>query len=495
MEIVSQYHDKEVLVLIPESQVNSLSRDPKQGGKCWRCDKVGHFAKDCRRSPDHKCGKCGHMGHFEVCCHSKQKKGRDSSRSSSRGRGTSRTKPGRGRRGGNSKEQRDVHNVTGDKSAENRVSSDDFYVYNAGSTDGQNTVELGIEDKLVNVVIDSDASFNLMSEETFSFIARGNARLFECNKRVYTYASVEPLQLKGKYSFNVRVTQTHKSLNTEFYVMCGKEATLLGRKGPELLGILRVGVSVNSCDVKSDDMETLASPIDRKALLKTKFPKVFQGLGKLKGYQLKLHIDKNVQPFALPVRRIPFSRSAKATEKLEELLKFDVIEKVEGPTSWVNPLVVVEKPNGDIRICLDMRQANQAIVREKHLVPTVEETLQEVSYAKFFSKLDLNLAFHQTEIHPDSRDITTFATPDGLCRYKRLLFGVNMATEKFQQIIWQVIKGCPGAYNLHNDLRVVGADNKEHDKNLDRVIRKLEESGLTLNYDKCDVSVSSMVTW
>ena len=61
-----------------------------------------------------------------------------------------------------------------------------------------------------------------------------------------------------------------------------------------------------------------------------------------------------------------------------------------------------------------------------------------------------------------------------------------MATEKFQQIIWKVIKGCPGTYNLHNDLRVVGADDKEHDKNLDRVIRKLEESGLTLNYDKCD---------
>ena len=94
------------------------------------------------------------------------------------------------------------------------------------------------------------------------------------------------------------------------------------------------------------------------------------------------------------------------------MLKLYVIEKVGGPTSWVNPLVVVEKPNGDIRICLDMRQANQAIVREKHPVPTVEETLQEVSYAKVFSKLDLNMAFHQTELHPDSHDITTFAAPD-----------------------------------------------------------------------------------
>ena len=77
-----------------------------------------------------------------------------------------------------------------------------------------------------------------------------------------------------------------------------------------------------------------------------------------------------------------------------------------------------------------MRQANQAILREKHPVPTVEETLQEVSYAKLYSELDLNMAFHQIELHPDSRDITTFAAPDGLYRYKRLLFGVNMATEK-----------------------------------------------------------------
>lgn len=66
-------------------------------------------------------------------------------------------------------------------------------------------------------------------------------------------------------------------------------------------------------------------------------------------------------------------------EKLNELLHLDVIEKAEGQTSLVNPLVVVEKPSGDIRICLDMRQANEAFVREKQAVPTVEETLQEVS--------------------------------------------------------------------------------------------------------------------
>ena len=195
---------------------------------------------------------------------------------------------------------------------------------------------------------------------------------------------------------------------------------------------------------------------------------------------------------AKAMRRIPFSRKQKVVDKLEELEALDVIEKVNGPTSWINPLVVVEKPNGDVRICLDMRQANRAILREKHPVPTIEETLQEMSGAKVFSKLDLNMAFHQVELAPESRDITTFAGPNGLYRYKRLLFGVNMATEKFQHIIWQILKDCPGAHNIHDDIRVTGASEEEHDERLNQVMKKLEESGLTLNYDKCQIGVSSM---
>ena len=103
------------------------------------------------------------------------------------------------------------------------------------------------------------------------------------------------------------------------------------------------------------------------------------------------------------------------TAKLKQLEELGVIEKVNGPTSWINPLVAVEKPNGDIRICLDMRQANRAILREKHPVSTVEETLQEISEAKVFSKLDLNMAFHQIELHPDSQPRMACTDTSGFC--------------------------------------------------------------------------------
>ena len=148
-----------------------------------------------------------------------------------------------------------------------------------------------------------------------------------------------------------------------------------------MLAILKFGINVNNCTKNID----CAQPLDNKAALTFKFPKVFEGLGKLKGYQLKLQQDGSIPPMAQPLRRIPFSRRQKVTAKLKQLEELDVIEKVNGPTSWINPLVCVEKPNGDIGICLDMRQANRAILREKHPDPTVEESLQEISEEYLFS--------------------------------------------------------------------------------------------------------------
>ena len=131
------------------------------------------------------------------------------------------------------------------------------------------------------------------------------------------------------------------------------------------------------------------------------------------------------------------------TAKIEELVEKDIVERVEGPTSWVSSIVVAPKPSGDIRVCVDMRCANEAIVRERIPMPTVDEVLESLNGSTVFSKLDLRLGFHQIELDEDSRDITTFATHDGLFRYKRL-FGANLAPEKYQQIIRQVLSGIDG---------------------------------------------------
>ena len=101
---------------------------------------------------------------------------------------------------------------------------------------------------------------------------------------------------------------------------------------------------------------------------------------------------------------------------------------------------------------IDMRQANTAIVRERHPIPTVDELLLDMSKSNVFSKLDLKWGFHQLLLSEDSRDITTFVTHVGLFRYKRLLFGVSSAPEIYQNEIRKVVQGIPGVANMSDDM-------------------------------------------
>ena len=105
----------------------------------------------------------------------------------------------------------------------------------------------------------------------------------------------------------------------------------------------------------------------------------------------------------------------------------DVIERVpenEG-TPWVSPIIAVPKKDGGVRICVDMRQANEAITRIRHPIPTVDDISFKLNGATHFSKLDLSQAYHQLELDEASRYITTFSTNFGLFRYKRSNYGTN----------------------------------------------------------------------
>ena len=167
------------------------------------------------------------------------------------------------------------------------------------------------------------------------------------------------------------------------------------------------------------------------------------GVGKLKDYQLKIHIDPEITPVAQPQRDVPFHVRKQVEAKLKELQNLDIIEDVEGPTPRVSPLVAVPKSNGDVRVCVDMRRANAAVIRERHPIPTLEETLQALNGAAVFSKLDLRWGYHQVELHPESRALTTFATHKGLKRYKRLIFGLSSAPEMYQYVVQPLYKEFP----------------------------------------------------
>ena len=156
-------------------------------------------------------------------------------------------------------------------------------------------------------------------------------------------------------------------------------------------------------------------------------------------------------------------------------------------------MVIAPKASGDIRLCVDLRKANGVIIRERIPIPTVDEVWENLNCSTVFSKLDLCLGFHQIELDEDFRDITTFATHEGLFRKKRLSFGVNSAPVKYRQIVRQVVCNISWVQNIADDLIVHGKNNEDHDRNLYKVLKRLEEKKLTLNSQKCQFRMYKVV--
>ena len=297
-------------------------------------------------------------------------------------------------------------------------------------------------------------------------------------RKLYAYSSNQPLPVKG--AFKCEVTVGNASEQVEFTVIQGHGESLLGRDTATKLGVLRIGTDI-------------ATVQDLKQSMRSQYPDVFQGVGKLNTKQISLYINPDIQPVAQPLRRIPFNLRGPVENKIKELLNMDIIEEVSGPTPWVNPVVIVPKANSEIRLCLDMRQANQAIVRERYPIPTVDEILQGMNGSKVFSKLDLKWGYHQLELTPASRQITTFAIHNGVYRYKRLIFGVSSASEQYQHVIASALAGIEGVENISDDIVVHAADPETHHQRLHAVMERLQQCGLTLNGDKCEFNMDRLV--
>ena len=260
-----------------------------------------------------------------------------------------------------------------------------------------------------------------------------------------------------------------------FHVLEGTAGNLLGYKAAEKLRILSMAGHVTATKVTENSFVN-------------QYDDLFAGNGKFKDTLVTLHIDETVIPKQQPHRRIPYHIRKDVENELKRLEDDDIIEKTDGPTPWISPIVVVPKKSGAVRICVDMREANKAVMREKHLMPTLNDLITDLNGATTFSTLDLRNGYHQLELHPASRYITTFSTHVALYRYKRLMFGINSASEIFQNTVAELLRDLPGCRNISDDIIVFGKTVAEYDRNLTAVLERLRENDVRLNRDKCKMS-------
>jgi transposase InsO family protein len=275
------------------------------------------------------------------------------------------------------------------------------------------------------------------------------------------------LKIVGKAS--VKLTFRDRMITETIYVIYGLVNPFLGK--PAISGLGVIGF-MNELHV-----------IDNWP---SQFPGLFKGLGSI-GSDVKIKLKADVAPFAqMAPRRVPAARRAPLMRELKRMEGMGVISKIDEPTDWCSPCVVVPKKDGRIRLCVDYTKLNAAVKRECHPLPTTEETLGMLGRASYFSKLDANSGYWQMRIHDESKTLTTFITPFGRYMCNRLPFGISSAPEIFQKEMQRILMDLPGVVCQMDDILVFGTTQREHDGYLKKVLDRLLESGLTLNPDKCE---------
>ncbi|KAL0811118.1 hypothetical protein ABMA28_010384 [Loxostege sticticalis] len=209
-------------------------------------------------------------------------------------------------------------------------------------------------------------------------------------------------------------------------------------------------------------------------------------LGTFKKYKIKLLMQDNAKPIFFKARPIAFALRDKVEKEIDRLVTLGVLKPVEY-SEYASPVVPVLKRNGSVRLCADYSVSlNKQLLVEKYPLPTVNELFSKLHGARVFSKIDLSMAYNQCVLDDESQALTCINTHRGLYKYTRLVFGLASAPAIFQRVMENVLSGLEGVLCMLDDVCIFSFDKKTHFNRLNAVFKRLEDSGFTLQKEKCD---------
>lgn len=193
----------------------------------------------------------------------------------------------------------------------------------------------------------------------------------------------------------------------------------------------------------------------------------------------------NAAPIKQPPRRLPIHYRQEVSQLLDEMQRQGVTEPSSSP--WSSPVVLVRKKDGTLRFCVDYRKLNTITRKDSYPLPRVDDLLDSLSDAQWFSTLDLRSGYWQVELNPTDRDKTAFTTQRGLFQFRVMPFGLCNAPSTFQRLMELVLAGLSWEVCLAylDDVVVFGRSWEEHLQRLRAVLTRLRAAHLKLHPKKC----------
>ena len=171
---------------------------------------------------------------------------------------------------------------------------------------------------------------------------------------------------------------------------------------------------------------------------------------------------------------------------LKEMVDLQVIQRSE--SSFSSNVVLIRKKDGSLRFCIDLRKLNAITIPDAYALPRIDDTLDALNGAKWFSTLDLKSSYWQVDVAEEDRHKTAFSVgPLGFWECLRMPFGLFNAPATFQRLM----ESCMGDLHLTycllylDDIVVYSSTYEEHLIRLSAIFQRLRDRGLRLKPSKC----------
>ena len=474
------------------ADLHEVKRDrPNVHAPCFRCGRVGHDAEACWHVRT-ICNKCHKRGHLAVMCPKKaaerENRNWQFGKRSNRWTGANQTSGGR-RSSSHAVEQtqsgREQHPQGQEQwqppPSDSSGAEDYEVLHTHKARRGKLLTSVLVNGKQVTMELDTGAEITTLPSHVFEELFR-DSQLCPTDKRLSQYDG-SPLKILGE----MPVTVEYKGQRMEDSVLVvdvESRYPLLGRDW-----MFKVRFDWNEIVYGQMEKGDEHAVHDMSlSTLQNKYQGLFsEGLGEVRGMSAQVKLEPGAQPRFFKSRPVPFALRDQVNKELERQIRAGELIPVE-TSEWAAPLVIVRKPGGSVRICADYKvTVNQSVVDQAYRLPTAEEIFSTLANGESFSKLDLANAYKQLPLVPESQAVLTMNTPLGLLMPTRLPFGLKVSPNLWQRTMDEVLKGLTGVACYLDDILVTGGSREEHKANLEAVMQRLQERGLRLRREKCEL--------